>query len=485
MVINKNHLRAFTLIELIVVITILAVLGAIWYISLLWYAQNARNSSRVHDIRLIDKAMSLLIVTDSVYPLPDNPTSITYSGALAWTQGTFSTWALIQVSSLSVAPKDPLTGGDYSYSVSNNRKRYQAWAMIEWSLFSLSPTLVSQSYALSSKWKKAYVIGDYISYNIKISTWGSCYLLTTPSILLSDIPTWWALLDGGVYNYTYNDSLHIPNSYSGSVEIATPAIWFQTVEVLSSCSISSINDLELYIAQLSTAYQQLLSTGKYNDLIYNSNTIEFQLLTISELQRQWINVSQNIIDELRSPTTIRTFNDTFTDTNGTQLVWNHVPSPLESWSLISGWNSSAYSISWNTLVKNWSSTSLVYPKPSPIIYNANYSVSFDVKNFGWWTISVYLRYTDSNNYYRLDITATSYKLSRMLAGVESVFQYINETIPLWSNILFSVSWDALVLEISGIEKENIVAGSIDDLWNPIIFLQNDGASIDNYQLIYK
>ncbi len=54
---KKNTNSAFTLVELIVVITILAVLGTIAFISLQGYSADARNSKRTSDINNIQSAM--------------------------------------------------------------------------------------------------------------------------------------------------------------------------------------------------------------------------------------------------------------------------------------------------------------------------------------------------------------------------------------------------------------------------------------------
>jgi len=53
---------AFTLVELIVVITILAILGTIAFISLQGYSADARNSKRTSDLGNIQSAMSLKMV---------------------------------------------------------------------------------------------------------------------------------------------------------------------------------------------------------------------------------------------------------------------------------------------------------------------------------------------------------------------------------------------------------------------------------------
>jgi prepilin-type N-terminal cleavage/methylation domain-containing protein len=58
----RNTKSAFTLVELIVVITILAILGTIAFISLQGYSADARNSKRTSDIGNIQSAMSLKMV---------------------------------------------------------------------------------------------------------------------------------------------------------------------------------------------------------------------------------------------------------------------------------------------------------------------------------------------------------------------------------------------------------------------------------------
>ncbi len=53
--------EGFTLVELIVVITILAILWTIAFISLQWYSSDARNSKRTSDLNSISSAMSIEI----------------------------------------------------------------------------------------------------------------------------------------------------------------------------------------------------------------------------------------------------------------------------------------------------------------------------------------------------------------------------------------------------------------------------------------
>lgn len=54
----RNTKKAFTLVELIVVITILAVLGTIAFVSLQGYSGEARDSKRLSDVNNLHKAVS-------------------------------------------------------------------------------------------------------------------------------------------------------------------------------------------------------------------------------------------------------------------------------------------------------------------------------------------------------------------------------------------------------------------------------------------
>jgi len=56
---KNNTKQAFTLVELIVVITILAILWTIAFINLQWYASEARDSKRLSDVYNIQKKISL------------------------------------------------------------------------------------------------------------------------------------------------------------------------------------------------------------------------------------------------------------------------------------------------------------------------------------------------------------------------------------------------------------------------------------------
>lgn len=60
--------KGFTLVELIVVITILAILWTVAYLSFSWYSKDARDTTRASDIKLIENSIVLSLTKRWVVP---------------------------------------------------------------------------------------------------------------------------------------------------------------------------------------------------------------------------------------------------------------------------------------------------------------------------------------------------------------------------------------------------------------------------------
>jgi len=117
---NVNVQKAFTLVELVVVITILAILWTIAFLSLQWYSADARNSKRISDLNSISNAVNVWITNGtSIIAYVSNSGSALTGISIAWTWGIvwsdYSAWP-INYSTLWIKQsdfQDPKSNKDY------------------------------------------------------------------------------------------------------------------------------------------------------------------------------------------------------------------------------------------------------------------------------------------------------------------------------------------------------------------------------------
>ena len=174
--------QAFTLVELIVVITILAILWTIAFLSFQWYSLEARNSARASDIRNIEKALTLNKLKTWQFILPTTWVEITYSGSEVWTQWSF--WEDTRIKlwdrwNMSKVPVDPLTQNEYTYSVLNTRTEMSIAAVMEWEYWlnnEYNKTILNQTYAAWQIWT-TYIVWNYNWRIAKTSSWNTTYIL--------------------------------------------------------------------------------------------------------------------------------------------------------------------------------------------------------------------------------------------------------------------------------------------------------------------
>lgn len=220
-VLNK---KAITIVELIVVITILAILGTISMLAFQGYAMNARDSVRAYDLNNIKSAIEYVKVEQWTYITPDNPEQITYSwSVLVRTQWVFWTGAKRKTKRLDKIPLDPLTQNEYTFSVTADSSEFELWAIMEWDdLAHATPSLINSTYASTSY--RAFIRGTYNGKIAKASSWWLDYLFALPSIISTDLTT------PTITDITTNNKLainwkdNIPSSYNSPDNwVATPS----------------------------------------------------------------------------------------------------------------------------------------------------------------------------------------------------------------------------------------------------------------------
>ena len=117
--------NAFTLVELIVTITILAILWTIAYVGFQNHLKGARDYVRITDVSTLNKSFELFYLSSSIYPDPDSYFNISYSWVVIWKQWELGPSVSQNLSSLNKIPIDPLFATKYTYSVDANNQNYQ------------------------------------------------------------------------------------------------------------------------------------------------------------------------------------------------------------------------------------------------------------------------------------------------------------------------------------------------------------------------
>ena len=185
---GKKKVFWFTLVELIVVITILSILWTIAFVSLQWYNISSRDAVRASDIKNIKKTIDLYGLENGNYPEPTNSQIVTYLWEPLWYQWTFWDQTHRKISRLSNKPVDPLYKTEYSYSINNIKNEYllssiwENWDTVIYDLFDFEKVNASNpnNYIANVSWNYNWLI-------LKVSSGWLDYLVSSPSIIASDL----------------------------------------------------------------------------------------------------------------------------------------------------------------------------------------------------------------------------------------------------------------------------------------------------------
>lgn len=256
----------FTLVELIVVITILAILWTIAFISMQWYSKSSRDSVRISDMSAISSSLALFNIESWKFPDVTNPYDVTFSWSIAWTQWIFWEATFNNVDKLDKIPIDPLTWKNYSYSITSSKSEYQLSGLLEndelW--------LISDIYAEWEKKWNAIVRWTYNWKVLRISNWNISYVLATPSIVswemntLENIYTNKSFVYNGYSNLPFSLSWSSYNTLSESNLNLVSSI--PSEYIVYSWSISDLSDPSdsserlIMLSKLKTAYSWTLNS---------------------------------------------------------------------------------------------------------------------------------------------------------------------------------------------------------------------------------
>jgi|SaaInlStandDraft_4_1057021.scaffolds.fasta_scaffold15598_1 prepilin-type N-terminal cleavage/methylation domain-containing protein len=415
----KIQKQAFTLVELIVVITILAILWTIAFISLQWYSTQARDSTRLSDISTMKTSLELFHLWAWKYPVPTDWVAITYSWWTVWTQWTFWASVFVNVDKLDKIPTDPLTDKKYTYSVTTNE--YELAWMLEWDPLTFNPYMLDGAFAWTVE-ATAIVEWNYNGLMTKTLTWAStCYALALPTIIANDVSNPDLLQIMTNERLVYNWYKNLPSNLS-STKFDTTG-WFAfgsgvpVVAYTDNASCTALTDTTDSTARVSlvnglqTAYtstvlewvwevDKLINLSAWEEESYAASFVNNNLggNVKIELSSGWEVVSAWLIDQITCESADWLWVSTDVYIWTTQWVWFCISPRYWDWNLDSTlWD---WWISWNwwgnsvtfSYYEWWDATSIDdswninWDKWQTKILDS--STSYNCLAIGWWATDV-------------------------------------------------------------------------------------------------
>jgi len=278
---------AFTLIELIVVITILAILWTIAFISLQWYSAQARDSKRLSDISNIKKSLELFSLNTWKYPEPDDSFTVSYSWEILRNQ--WIVWDQVSTNlsrNLNEKPIDPLTENEYIYSRTYGGTEYEVLGLYESDLISnVGANLVfaQQSNAATQDYSKI----DW-NYNwIYVKT--PSFYVPTPSLINAELKSNGDLADNTVKSQitTWWDNIPWISTWWLDINFS----YYEWTITENSTDTEKINLVQAI--QTSYSWSMLANNTSYLDILSRTSTWEMvDFVDVVVLNRaNWANVS--------------------------------------------------------------------------------------------------------------------------------------------------------------------------------------------------
>lgn len=143
---KNNIIKAFTLVELVVVITIVGILSTVGFVAYTDYLKGVRDGSRAQQMSSLFRSIELYSTKRKI-PLSQSAILVSYSGAQIWHQWDIDQDILDKIR-YSDGWFDPKTKLPYTYFVSQDRKSAQLlWYFEEQNSDFLTQTLDFSSYA--------------------------------------------------------------------------------------------------------------------------------------------------------------------------------------------------------------------------------------------------------------------------------------------------------------------------------------------------
>ncbi len=401
---------AFTLVELLVVITIVSILTTIWALYLFDSFWNSRDSARKSSFEIMGTNLELYYSEESHYPMPDDSLDIVYNWWVAWSQWVFGLEVGKKIRNFGQdIPQDPLFQNYYSYSVTNNESEYQIAALLEgleedsdvWSLSLISNT--------NAAIETAFVQWNYneVMLRVKEESWDYTFI-AAPSIIASNLSSTWVtdIITG--QKLVYDEFFNLPASYSGYLDTDNGFNFNVSDPIIFSWSLNDLrtqdgmnNFLEklqyIYSVTPTESFDRYISfiekdgISKIKTFLEKNFKVSFSYaFNCQDLFDQWIALEDGTYE---------------IDSDGSWPLWKEtvycdIRNDTSAWTRI--WDNYLWINGWDFISSNHVSTNYytLYPSApeNTIVPMVNPGESWNVLHQTWWNTSNYeVHFNDFSN----------------------------------------------------------------------------------------
>ncbi len=147
--------KGFTLVEIIIVVSIIIILAAIATISLRKQLKNSQDVSRITSINTIGNWLKEYFSKYGSYPIPDNNKLINYGNIFLWYQWKVGN-NVSQNINLQNIPTDPAKNTLFSYTTNYDNTKFQLLAFLE--------NEKSYTFENNTIYRKYYSLGDKVGF---------------------------------------------------------------------------------------------------------------------------------------------------------------------------------------------------------------------------------------------------------------------------------------------------------------------------------
>ena len=282
---RNNIYWAFTFIESVVVLFIIATFITIWYRSLIIYNTTGRDASRTIDMWMIQRTLEYYSLQKGFYPHPEDYFEITHDWGLLWRQWVF--WEITReiTRRIGSTPIDPLTWNYYIYSTTYDWQEFQLGWIIEWGLFTYTNTThaIPQTFAQSYQSK---IVGNYNRRFITLYEDNNITIFGVPNIISSHkwdkdiqevydmwsfVLAWKTYLPTTYYNDIQTNDIYWEwNFRSWNIQTTSaPILYNDTID-----NFNTIAWKELFWNNLISYYWDSNIFIDYSDIVSASNPVE-------------------------------------------------------------------------------------------------------------------------------------------------------------------------------------------------------------------